>query len=209
MVQRRQWILQIHPCGTGSKSHRFHHAWHQSWRKLSKVAWRHLLNVPCLQDRRSSANTVLLLSLNLNSAGNYRCEVSAEAPLFNTVSQRSRMEIIVLPNSPPRISGAKPTYHVGDLVQVNCTSDKSKPAASLHWYINGREVRLVFICFWGSKCHLNYGRSRSFVLLFRHRPLCFVHISQFSTRTVWRLPSRAWNSGWPSPLFSTNLEVWA
>ena len=104
------------------------------------------LNLACiffaifLQERRSNKNTVILLGLNLKSAGNYRCEVSAEAPLFNTVSQRSRMEVIVLPNSRPRISGGQHTYHVGDWVRVNCTSDKSKPAADLQWYINGREV---------------------------------------------------------------------
>ena len=50
------------------------------------------------------------------------------------------MEVIVLPNSRPRISGGQHTYHVGDWVRVNCTSDKSKPAADLQWYINGREV---------------------------------------------------------------------
>ena len=93
-----------------------------------------------LQERRSNRNTVTLLSINLNSAGAYRCEVSAEAPLFNTVSQRNRLSVIVLPNSRPRISGAKHTYHVGERVSVNCTSDRSKPAASLHWYINNREV---------------------------------------------------------------------
>ena len=85
-------------------------------------------------------NTVILLNLNLKSAGSYRCEVSAEAPLFNTVSQRRKMGVIVLPQSRPRISGGKHTYHVGDQVRVNCTSDKSKPAANLKWYINGREV---------------------------------------------------------------------
>ena len=52
------------------------------------------------------------------------------------------MEVIVLPNSRPRISGGQHTYHVGDWVRVNCTSDKSKPAADLQWYINGREVSI-------------------------------------------------------------------
>jgi hypothetical protein len=47
-----------------------------------------------LQENRSDKNRVTLLSLNLNSAGTYRCEVSAEAPLFNTVSQRNRLSVI-------------------------------------------------------------------------------------------------------------------
>ena len=106
----------------------------------SIVYWEKLYVIP-LQDRRSNTNQVTLQDLNLKSAGNYRCEVSAEAPLFNTVSQRSKLSIIVLPNGRPRISGGKHTYHVGDYVRVNCTSDRSKPAATLHWYINGRQVK--------------------------------------------------------------------
>ena len=92
------------------------------------------------QERRSNRQTVTLLRLNLKSAGAYKCEISAEAPLFDTVSRIGRLSVIVLPNSQPRISGAKHTYHVGERVSVNCTSDRSKPAASLRWYINDMEV---------------------------------------------------------------------
>ena len=80
-----------------------------------------ILNFIFFQERRSNMNRVFLLSLNLKSAGNYRCEVSAEAPLFNTVSQRSRLSVVVLPKTRPRISGGQKTYHVGDFVRVNCT----------------------------------------------------------------------------------------
>jgi len=46
----------------------------------------------------------------------------------------------VLPRSGPRISGGRSTYHVGDHVSVNCTSERSKPAAALEWLINGKAV---------------------------------------------------------------------
>ncbi len=45
-----------------------------------------------------------------------------------------------MPQNGPRISGGESVYHVGDRVQVNCTSDKSHPAAELRWYINGQQV---------------------------------------------------------------------
>ncbi|GFW15018.1 ig-like domain-containing protein [Trichonephila clavipes] len=32
--------------------------------------------------------------------------------------------------------GGLPKYRVGDTVFVNCTSSRSKPAATLNWYIN-------------------------------------------------------------------------
>ena len=42
-----------------------------------------------------------------------------------------------LPDEGPIISGGSPRYHLGDKVHVNCSSEKSKPAAKLRWYING------------------------------------------------------------------------
>ena len=47
----------------------------------------------------------------------------------------------MLPRGGPRISGGQHTYHIGDRVRVNCTSERSKPAASLQWYINMKPVR--------------------------------------------------------------------
>jgi len=42
----------------------------------------------------STQRTVLLRSVNLSSTGRYRCEVSAEAPSFQTVSDHSDMTVI-------------------------------------------------------------------------------------------------------------------
>ena len=43
---------------------------------------------------------------------------------------------------PPVIEGGLPRYRPGDLVNVTCTTGKSKPAADLYWYINGEPVSL-------------------------------------------------------------------
>lgn len=48
-----------------------------------------------------------------------------------------------MPKNPPTITGGKSTYRAGDLVDVNCTSAASKPAATMHWIINGRNVSFV------------------------------------------------------------------
>ena len=42
---------------------------------------------------RSDSNRVVLRSVNLASSARYRCEVSAEAPLFNTVSQSKKLQV--------------------------------------------------------------------------------------------------------------------
>nr|XP_042902417.1 uncharacterized protein LOC107441168 [Parasteatoda tepidariorum] len=85
---------------------------------------------------KSGSQSVYLRHVDLNSAGIYRCEVSAEAPEFQTVEAEKEMKVLVLPTEGPRITGGLPKYKVGDIVLVNCTSSKSKPAANLEWYIN-------------------------------------------------------------------------
>ena len=85
--------------------------------------------------------TGFTLSTNYGQSFAKNVRAHESRPLIHKfLTKRSRMGVIVLPNSRPRISGGQHTYHVGDWVRVNCTSDKSKPAADLQWYINGREV---------------------------------------------------------------------
>ncbi|KAH6930721.1 hypothetical protein HPB50_017865 [Hyalomma asiaticum] len=85
---------------------------------------------------RSGRTSVYLRNVNLHSAGTYRCEVSAEAPSFDTVGGQKDMAVLVLPTEGPRITGGQAQYRIGDTVSVNCTSAKSKPAATLRWYVN-------------------------------------------------------------------------
>ncbi|CAL4106918.1 unnamed protein product, partial [Meganyctiphanes norvegica] len=42
-----------------------------------------------------------------------------------------------LPENAPILSGLQKSYKLGDLVNINCTSLRSKPAASLEWHVNG------------------------------------------------------------------------
>lgn len=41
------------------------------------------------------------------------------------------------PDHGPVITGGKARYQIGDMVRLNCTSGRSKPAAHLQWFING------------------------------------------------------------------------
>ncbi|KAJ8688277.1 hypothetical protein QAD02_024072 [Eretmocerus hayati] len=90
----------------------------------------------------STERSVVLNSVNLMSSGRYRCEVSAEAPAFQTVSDHSDMLVVALPEKGPQIDGRSPKhrYQISDAVRFNCTSGKSKPAAMLSWFINGEPV---------------------------------------------------------------------
>ncbi|XP_034098420.1 uncharacterized protein LOC117563956 isoform X1 [Drosophila albomicans] len=85
----------------------------------------------------SSDAIVNLHNVNLQSAGRFRCEVSGEAPSFQTVTEHGDMVVVSLPDQgPPKISGGRPRYQIGDWVRINCTAGRSKPAVNLSWFIN-------------------------------------------------------------------------
>ncbi|XP_030383277.1 uncharacterized protein LOC115630762 [Scaptodrosophila lebanonensis] len=86
----------------------------------------------------SSDAIVTLRNVNLQSAGRFRCEVSGEAPSFQTVTEHGDMVVVSLPDQgPPKISGGRPRYQIGDWVRINCTAGRSKPAVNLSWFVNG------------------------------------------------------------------------
>ncbi|KPI96796.1 hypothetical protein RR46_04921 [Papilio xuthus] len=84
-----------------------------------------------------NGSNITLFPAVLETGGRYRCEVSGERPLFPTVSDHADMIIVALPEHGPTISGSRLRYQIGDRVQVNCTSGRSRPATRLAWYING------------------------------------------------------------------------
>lgn len=90
---------------------------------------------------KSNSKQVTLTNLVQSTTGRYRCEVSTEAPRFDTVSQFGDLLVVVLPTDSPVISGAKLRYSIGDIVDVNCTSSNSKPAADIRWLINGKSAK--------------------------------------------------------------------
>ncbi|XP_050737154.1 uncharacterized protein LOC127008797, partial [Eriocheir sinensis] len=88
----------------------------------------------------SEHGKVMLRPVSLLSSGEYKCEVSADTPNFHTEAKKGEMLVVDLPDQEPTITGGRPKYHVGDEVHVNCTSLRSRPAASLIWYINGEQA---------------------------------------------------------------------
>ncbi|XP_059049595.1 uncharacterized protein LOC131844674 [Achroia grisella] len=118
------------------------------WYKDGKEFFRHvprdiepcrkfpLPGVDVVASSRDAANVTLHAAV-LETGGRYRCEVSGERPLFLTVSDHADMTIVALPDHGPTITGSRLRYQIGDRVQVNCTSGKSRPATRLAWYING------------------------------------------------------------------------
>ncbi|XP_055544012.1 uncharacterized protein LOC129729457 [Wyeomyia smithii] len=89
----------------------------------------------------SDGSKVLLKVLSLKSSGVYRCEISAEAPNFDSVQGEGRMDVIYVPKDGPHINGSeRRSYHIGETMELNCTSGRSYPASTLQWYLNDQLV---------------------------------------------------------------------
>lgn len=50
-----------------------------------------------------------------------------------------------LPRKDPTIMGVQKGYTLGEELKANCTADKSHPAATLQWFINGKEVGAILV----------------------------------------------------------------
>ena len=61
--------------------------------------------------------------------------------MFATDTKFGDLLVVVGPKKGPIITGAKERYSIGDKVMMNCTVEKTKPAANISWYINKHLVR--------------------------------------------------------------------
>jgi len=86
----------------------------------------------------SNESMVSIRDVKRANTGTYRCEVSAEAPDFETDYREANMSVIDLPFHGPIIVNVQKSYLPGEAVALNCTSAPSNPMANLKWYIDGQ-----------------------------------------------------------------------
>ncbi|KAK2726923.1 hypothetical protein QYM36_007686 [Artemia franciscana] len=69
-----------------------------------------------------------------------------KSQVHHYVDQKVRLKekiLLKIPSEDPIITGGQLRYSIGDIVDVNCTSKDSLPAANLTWYINGDPVSIL------------------------------------------------------------------
>ncbi|XP_022815039.1 uncharacterized protein LOC111348605 [Spodoptera litura] len=154
------------------------------WYKDGKEFFRHVprdheprrkFPLPGVDVEKSSPNgaNITLYPAVLETGGRYRCEVSGERPLFPTVSDHGDMVIVALPDHGPTITGSRLRYQIGDRVQVNCTSGRSRPATRLAWYINGEPAPSIALVPPTHEKHEDGLETTSLALDFKVKPKHF------------------------------------
>ncbi|CAG7718203.1 unnamed protein product [Allacma fusca] len=94
---------------------------------------------------KSDNHKVILKSVRHEQTGRYRCEVSADAPFFDTDVISAQMTVVEFPENIPLIEVAKHRYEVGERIRANCSFGPSRPAANITWFINDVQVKSQFI----------------------------------------------------------------
>lgn len=84
----------------------------------------------------SDAERLTIEAATQIAEGRYTCEVSADAPSFQTAQVHSHMHVVVLPREGPTMYGLKRRYRPGMKLKVECISQNSMPAANLSFFIN-------------------------------------------------------------------------
>ena len=90
-----------------------------------------------IQKSHSTGESVVLRSVTTATAGFFRCEVSGEGPSFPSVSDGGHLTVVIPPKRKPEIFGGVSDGNV----ELNCTTDASRPAAQIKWFVNGAQVR--------------------------------------------------------------------
>ncbi|XP_011054170.1 PREDICTED: uncharacterized protein LOC105145948 [Acromyrmex echinatior] len=89
---------------------------------------------------KSNSHDVTLVNVSRELTGIYKCEVSAGSPSYHTGIERAKMEVVDAPKTDPAIRTEKDRIAVGEMLRVNCTSGKSRPAPDVTWKINGEAI---------------------------------------------------------------------
>lgn len=89
---------------------------------------------------KSGPHEVVLKDVQLEATGRYYCEVSSDAPNFDTRDANKFMYVVDMPNENPIMEISKENIGYGYLLRANCTTPPSFPAMNVTWYINGIKV---------------------------------------------------------------------
>lgn len=93
---------------------------------------------------QSNGSHVLLRNVDFETEGNYRCEISAEAPSFQTITAEKALHVYHLPTGGPQIVGLEGQYGEGEYLNLTCSTEPSKPRAKLEWLLNGKKVHEAY-----------------------------------------------------------------
>ncbi|KAI9558848.1 hypothetical protein GHT06_015637 [Daphnia sinensis] len=93
------------------------------------------------------AGRVLLRNVTASAEGVYKCEVSTEAPYFDTDYEEANLSVIEVASENPIISWlqGRLDWQYDDVFHFKCSMNGTRPASQLSWLLNGHPVPLSML----------------------------------------------------------------
>ncbi|XP_065168240.1 uncharacterized protein [Atheta coriaria] len=85
---------------------------------------------------RSNSREVTLRNVHRETSGMFKCEVSADAPLFHTEIRAAHLLVAEVPEDNPVLRTEVHKIAPGANIRANCTTPGSFPPMNITWYIN-------------------------------------------------------------------------
>ncbi|XP_017786358.1 PREDICTED: uncharacterized protein LOC108569350 [Nicrophorus vespilloides] len=89
---------------------------------------------------RSNSREVTLKDVERETSGEFKCEVSADAPLFHTEIRAAHLLVADIPDEGPVLRTDVQKVAPGAKIRANCTTPGSYPPMNVTWFINDVEV---------------------------------------------------------------------
>ncbi|KAK4884975.1 hypothetical protein RN001_001246 [Aquatica leii] len=93
---------------------------------------------------RSNSREVTLTNVERETSGEFKCEVSADAPLFHTEIRAANLLVADIPDDGPILTTQLQKVAPGAKIKANCTSPPAYPAVNITWFVNDIEVHNKF-----------------------------------------------------------------
>ncbi|XP_019880259.1 uncharacterized protein LOC109608276 [Aethina tumida] len=89
---------------------------------------------------KSNSREVTLTGVERETSGEYKCEVSADAPLFHTDIRSANLLVASIPDEGPVLRTEVQKVAPGAEIRANCTTAGSYPSMNVTWFINDKEI---------------------------------------------------------------------
>ncbi|XP_050506084.1 uncharacterized protein LOC114334111 [Diabrotica virgifera virgifera] len=88
----------------------------------------------------SNSTRVTLKKVERDTAGKFKCEVSADAPLFHTDIRTAELIVADVPEDGPVLRTEAQKVAPGEKIKANCTTPGSYPTMNISWFANNIEM---------------------------------------------------------------------
>lgn len=95
--------------------------------------------------KHSNEKQIRLKGVEFAASGPYSCLVSMETPIFTKTSDPVELTVFERQAGDPEIKLRKASYAVGDVLELNCTSQPARPPPAVTWLLNGKQVDYTYL----------------------------------------------------------------